>query len=140
MPLDPGSALCYEPPRPVTLTGAGDAVRWARSIPDFGAVPEVFAVFLGRAGRLVRAVWLPAVIGFDELADWPDFVFGYAPAGGVEAVLLLVARPDEGAEPTMADAETWDLMRLAHDARGLPLRDIVLVDGPRWHSLAETLG
>ena len=39
----------------------------------------------------------------------------------------------------MADAETWQLMRLAHDAAGVPLADIVLVDGRSWRSLADTL-
>lgn len=140
MPLEPGCALAFEPPHPVTLTGARDAVRWARTIPDFGSVPEVFAVFVGRRSRLVRAVWLSEVVALDEMAGWPDFVFGYAPPRGATEVMLLVVRPGEGPEPTAADAETWDIMRLAHDARGLALLDIVLVDGPRWHSLAETLG
>lgn len=140
MSSEPGAALAYEPPHPVVLGSAGDAVRWASTIPDFGSVPEVFAVFLGRRGRLLRAVWLPDAVGLDELAQWPDYVLGYAPARGAAEVLLLVARPDEGAEPTLDDAETWDLMRLAHDARDLPLADIVLVDGAQWLSLAETLG
>jgi hypothetical protein len=136
---EPGTALAFEPPHPVTLTAACDAVRWARTIPDFGSVPEVFAVFLGPQRRLVRAVWLAEVIGLDELHEWPDFVLGYAPPRGVTQVLLLVAQPGEGTEPTMADAETWQLMRLAHDAAGVPLADVVLVDGRGWHSLAETL-
>ena len=136
---DPGTALAFEPPHPVILTAACDAVRWARTIPDFGSLAEVFAVFLGRRRRVVRAVWLADVLGLDDLHDWPDFVLGYAPPAGATEVLLLVAQPGEGAEPTLADAETWQLMRLAHDAAGVPLADVVLVDGPSWLSLAETL-
>jgi hypothetical protein len=136
---DPGTALAFEPPHPVTLTAARDAVRWARTIPDFGSIPEVFAVFLGPRRRVLRAVWLHDVLGLDEFHEWPDFVLGYAPPAGAAGVLLLVARPGEGAEPTLADTETWELMRLAHDAAGVPLADLVLIDGPSWHSLAETM-
>lgn len=139
MSFDLSSALSFEPPGLVVLTGPGDAVRWARTIPDFGSVEEFYALFLDRRRALQRAVWLPSEVSFDELADWPDLVVGYAPDWDVAEVMILAARPGQGVEPTLAEAETWDVMRLAHDARGVPLSDIVLVDGAAWHSLAETL-
>lgn len=139
MSFEPGSALAVEPPEEIILTGPADAVGWARTIPDFGLMPEVYVLFLSAGRRLRRAVWLPPEVTLDDLSDWPDLLLGYAPAQAVSEVVVLVARPEEGCEPTVADAETWELMRLAHDARGLPLADIVLVDGRAWHSLAETL-
>jgi hypothetical protein len=50
--------------------------------------------------------------------------------------MLLVCRPGEGVEPTPDDTEVFELLGLAHDAQGVPLLDVVLVDGRRWRSLA----
>ena len=44
--------------------------------------------------------------------------------------------PGEGVEPTPDDVQVFELLRLAHEARGIPLVDVVLVDGRRWCSMA----
>ncbi|MGH8998895.1 MAG: hypothetical protein ACRDY7_05835 [Acidimicrobiia bacterium] len=139
MSLDQRAALALDPPERIVLTSPEDIVSWARSISDFGLVPEVFALFLDDDRALMRAVWLSEQISFDDFCSWPDFALGYAPSSWVGGVVLLVCRPDEEPDPTLADAETWDLMRLAHDAHGIPLLDVVMVDGEEWVSLAERL-
>jgi hypothetical protein len=50
--------------------------------------------------------------------------------------MLLICRPGEGVEPTADDLRIFELLRLTHDARGVPLADAILVDGRRWCSLA----
>ena len=97
---------------------------------------EVYALFLGCAGALMRAAWLGPSTTFGDFADWPDFAVGYAPPEADDAILV-VCRPGEGPEPAAADRDTWDVVRLAHSARRLPLLDVILVDGPRWRSLAD---
>ena len=139
MCLQAGPALGFDPPEPITVTGPGDAVAWARRITDFGWYAEIYALFLCGA-VLRRAAWLGAAVALDDFIAWPDFSLGYAPPGGADAVMLLVCRPGQGVVPTAADRRVYELLRLAHAARDVPLRDVVLVDGRRWHSMASPSG
>jgi len=139
MCLQAAPALGFDPPEPVAVTGAGDAVAWARTIPDFGWYAEIYALFLS-GGLLLRAAWLGSAVALDDFVAWPDFSLGYAPPGGADAVVLLVCRPGQGVVPTAGDGRVFELLRLAHAARGVPLRDVVLVDGRRWHSMAPPSG
>jgi hypothetical protein len=50
--------------------------------------------------------------------------------------MLIVCRPGEGVAPRGDDLAVFRLLRLAHDARDVPLVDVVLVDGRRWCSMA----
>jgi hypothetical protein len=155
MCLKANPALGFDPPDPVAVTGPGDAVTWARdTIPDFGWYPEVYVLFLAGGGgsadrgeapgsgagpvrrALRRAAWLGSATTLDDFVAWPDFSLGYMPVGGAEAVMLLICRPGEGTEPTPDDLSVFELLCLTHDARGVPLADVVLVDGRRWRSLA----
>ena len=135
MSLHAGPALAFDPPERVGITGAGDAVAWARTIPAFGWFPEVYVLFL-TGGGLHRAAWLGSATTLDDFVAWPDFSLGYAPGDDADAVMLLVCRPGQGVEPSADDVQVFDLLRLAHDARRVPLRDVVLVDGRRWCSMA----
>lgn len=139
MSLDLGSALCLDPPVRIVLANSEDAVAWARSIPDFGFEPEVFALFLDDGRVLLRAVWLSPEISLDDLYLWPAYVLGYSPGVEATGVLFLVCRPGEGVEPWPGDFEALEMMRLAHDAHDVPLVDVVLVDERRWRSLAEAI-
>jgi hypothetical protein len=139
MTLDPSRTLGLDPDDPTRVRTAADAMEWAWCIPGFGDEPEAFALFVDEDQILQRAVWLGPDVDFDDLADWPDHLVGYAPTWGAAGVLLLVCRPGEGTEPLPGDAEIWDAVRLAHAARDLPLLDVVLVDGPDWCSLAQAL-
>ena len=139
MSLQPDGALGLDPPERIRLRHPRDAVAWARSIPDFGWEPEVYALFLDGERHLLRAAWLGAGTTFDDFAAWPDFVLGYSPGDDAEAVMLLVCRPGEGADPWPEDRDVWDVVRLAHGARGVPVVDVILVDGLRWQSLVESL-
>jgi hypothetical protein len=136
MCLQAGPALGFDPPEPVALRTAGDAIAWARTIPGFGWYAEIYALFLNPDRTLRRAAWLGSATALDDFVAWPDFSLGYTPPGGAEAVMLLVCRPGEGVEPTPDDTGVFELLGLAHDARGVPLLDVVLVDGRRWRSLA----
>jgi hypothetical protein len=136
MCLQTGPALGFDPPERVALAGPGDAIAWARTIPGFGFYAEIYALFLTADRALRRAAWLGSATALDDFVAWPDFSLGYTPPGGAEAVMLVVCRPGEGVEPTPDDRQVFDLLRLAHDARGIPLADVVLVDGRRWRSLA----
>ena len=95
MCLQAGPALGFDPPERVTLTGARDAIAWARTIPDFGFYAEIYALFL-LDGSLRRAAWLGSATALDDFVAWPDFSLGYAPPGGTDAVMLLVCRPEIG--------------------------------------------
>jgi hypothetical protein len=136
MALQAHPALGFDPPDRVPIAGPDDAVAWARhSIPDFGWFPEVYVLFLcGRSLR--RAAWLGSATTLDDFVAWPDFSLGYLPAAGATALMLLICRPGEGARPTPDDEQVFELLRLAHDARGIPLADVVLVDGREWTSMA----
>ena len=136
MCLQAGSALGFDPPERVALAGPGDAVAWARTIPDFGWYAEIYALFLTADGALRRAAWLGSAAALDDFVAWPDYSLGYAPPDGADAVMLLVCRPGEGVEPTADDRQVFELLRLAHDARGVPLADVLIVDGRRWCSMA----
>lgn len=136
MCLQAGPALGFDPPERVDITGAADAIGWARSIPAFGWYPEVYVLFLGAEGTLRRAAWLGSATTLDDFTTWPDFSLGYLPPGGASAVMLLVCRPGQGVEPSGSDRQVFERLRLAHDAAGVPLADAVLVDGRRWCSLA----
>ena len=135
MCLEAGPALGFDPPERVGVAGAADAVAWARSIEGFGFFAEIYALFLS-GGVLRRAAWLGSAPALDDFVAWPDFSLGYAPPGGADAVMLLVCRPGDGAAPSSADRRVFELLRLAHDAGGVPLADVVLVDGRRWCSMA----
>jgi hypothetical protein len=135
MCLQAGPALGFDPPQRVAVAGAGEAVAWARTIPAFGWYPEVYALFLAE-GALRRAAWLGSATTLDDFVTWPDFSLGYLPAAGADAVMLLICRPGHGVEPSATDRHVFELLRLAHDARGVPLADAVLVDGRRWSSMA----
>jgi len=135
MCLSARPALAFDPPERVVVAGAGDAVAWARTIPGFGWFAEIYTLFLA-GGSLRRAAWLGSATALDDFVAWPDFSLGYAPAAGADAVLLLVCRPGQGVAPTADDRRVFELLRLAHDARGVPLADVVLVDGRRWCSMA----
>ena len=135
MCLSARPALAFDPPEQVVVAGAGDAVAWARPIPGFGWFAEIYALFLA-GGSLRRAAWLGSATALDDFVAWPDFSLGYAPAAGADTVLLLVCRPGQGVAPTADDRRVFELLRLAHDARGVPLADVVLVDGRRWCSMA----
>jgi hypothetical protein len=147
MCLQAGPALGFDPPEPVEVAGPGDAIAWARTIPDFGWYPEVYALFLSPAAaapdgtpgppRLRRAAWLGSATTLDDFIAWPDFSLGYQPPGGAGSVMLLVCRPGQGPAPTADDRAVFELLSLAHDACGVPLADVVLVDGRRWSSLAS---
>ena len=145
MCLQASPALGFDPPERVTIAVPRDAVAWARiTIPDFGWYPEVYVLFLsggvGRNGEpdraLRRAAWLGSATTLDDFVAWPDFSLGYTPPGGADAVMLLVCRPGEGVQPTPDDRQFFELLRLAHDAWGVPLADVVLVDGRRWCSMS----
>jgi len=148
MCLQAGPALGFDPPERVALTGPGDAIAWARTIPGFGWYAEIYALFLAGGGEhpdapgssgersLRRAAWLGSATTLDDFVAWPDFSLGYAPAGGADGVMLVVCRPGEGVAPTAGDRRVFELLRLAHEARSTPLRDVVLVDGRRWCSMA----
>jgi len=135
MCLQAGPALGFDPPERVAVSGVGDAVAWARTIPDFGFYAEIYALFLFD-GVLRRAAWLGSATALDDFVAWPDFSLGYAPPGGADAVILLVCRPGQGVSPRGDDRRVFELLRLAHAARGVPLGDVVLVDGRRWCSMA----
>lgn len=140
MCLQASAALGFDPPERVPIAGPGDAVAWARiTIPDFGWFPEIYVLFLtGEAERsLRRAAWLGSATTLDDFVTWPDFSLGYLPPGGADAVMLLVCRPGDGVGARADDRRVLELLRLAHDARGVPLADVVLVDGRRWSSMAE---
>jgi hypothetical protein len=136
MCLQAGPALGFDPPERVTVTGAGDAIAWARTIPAFGWYPEVYVLFVSGDGALRRAAWLGSATALDDFVAWPDFSLGYQPPGGADAAMLLICRPGEGVEPTADDRQVFELLRLAHDACGVSLADVVLVDGRRWCSMA----
>src|SRR2546423_12724256 len=57
MCLQASSALGFDPPEHVALTGAGDAIAWAGTIPDFGWYHEVYVLFLSGDRALRRAAW-----------------------------------------------------------------------------------
>jgi len=135
MCLSARPALAFDPLERVVVAGAGDAVAWARTIPGFGWFAEIYGLFLA-GGSLRRAAWLGSATALDDFVAWPDFSLGYAPAAGADTVLLLVCRPGQGVAPTADDRRVFELLRLAHDARGVPLADVVLVDGRRWCSMA----
>jgi hypothetical protein len=135
MCLDAGPALAFDPPERVAVTGAGDAVAWARTIEGFGFFAEIYALFLA-GGALRRAAWLGAATTLDDFVAWPDFSLGYAPPGDVDRLMLVVCRPGQGVASTARDRQVLALLRLAHEARGVPLADVVLVDGRRWSSMA----
>jgi len=135
MCLSARPALAFDPLERVVVAGAGDAVAWARTIPGFGWFAEIYALFLA-GGSLRRAAWLGSATALDDFVAWPDFSLGYAPAGGADTVLLLVCRPGQGVAPTADDRRVFELLRLAHEARRIPLVDVVLVDGRRWCSMA----
>jgi hypothetical protein len=139
MCLTAGPAAGFDPPERVRVAGPGDAITWARAnIPDFGWFPEVYVLFLrGERGDEVlgRAAWLGSAVTLDDFVAWPDFSLGYTPPGGADVVMLLVCRPGAGVEPTAGDQRVRALLQLAHDARGVPLADVVLVDGRRWRSM-----
>ena len=143
MCLQASPALGFDPPERVTVAGSGDAVTWARvAIPDFGWYPEVYVLFLSGDGHegggwaLRRAAWLGSATTLDDFVAWPDFSLGYTPPGGADSVMLVICRPGEGVEPTPDDLGVFELLRLTHDARGIPLADVVLVVGGRWRSMA----
>jgi hypothetical protein len=136
MCLQPTPALGIDPPERITIEGPGDAIVWARSIPAFGWYAEVYALFLTADRVLRRAAWLGSAATLDDFVAWPDFSLGYAPPGGADAVMLLVCRPGDGVDPTPDDRQVFELLRLAHDARGASLADVILVDGRRWCSMA----
>jgi hypothetical protein len=136
MCLQAGPVLGFDPPERVALDGPGDAIAWARTIPGFGWYAEIYALFLSPDRALRRAAWLGAATALDDFVAWPDFSLGYSPPGGAGAVMLLVCRPGDGVEATPDDTAVFELLRLTHDARGVPLVDVVLVDGRRWRSLA----
>jgi hypothetical protein len=137
MCLQAGPALGFDPPGQVEVTGPGDAIAWARTIPDFGWYPEVYALFLSPDRVLRRAAWLGSATTLDDFIAWPDFSLGYQPPGGAGAVMLLICRPGQGVSPTAGDRAVFELLSLAHDASGVPLADVVLVDGSRWRSMAS---
>lgn len=139
MSFETDGALGLDPPESIPLRHPRDAVAWARSIPDFGWETEVYALFLDGRRLLLRAAWLGPGTTFDDFAEWPDFVLGYSPVAGAEAVLLLVCRPGEGTDPMPDDRDVWDVVRVAHSARGVPVIDVVLIDGLHWRSLADAL-
>ena len=136
MCLSAGPALGFDPPERVAIAGAGDAIAWACTIPAFGWYPEVYVLFLSGERALRRAAWLGSATTLDDFITWPDFSLGYLPPGGAAAVMLLICRPGEGVEPSPSDRQVFELLRLAHDASGVPLVDAVLVDGRRWCSMA----
>ncbi len=136
MCLEAGPALGFDPPEPVTVAGAGDAIAWARTIPAFGWYPEIYVLFLNDERELQRAAWLGSATTLDDFITWPDFSLGYLPPGGAAAAMLLICRPGQGVEPSASDRSVFELLRLAHDASGVPLADAVLVDGRRWCSMA----
>ena len=136
MCLQAGPALGFDPPERVSITTADDAIDWARTIPAFGWYPEVYVLFLSADSALRRAAWLGSATTLDDFITWPDFSLGYLPPGGAAAVMLLICRPGQGVEPSASDRQVFELLRLAHDASGVPLADAVLVDGRRWCSLA----
>ena len=139
MCLEAGPALGFDPPERVAIAGAGDAIAWARTIHAFGWYPEVYVLFLSGDGALRRAAWLGSATTLDDFVTWPDYSLGYLPPGGAGAVILLICRPGDGVEPSPDDQEVFELLRLAHDARGVPLADVVLVDGRRWWSMSRSL-
>ena len=136
MCLQAGPALGFDPPERVAVTGPGDAIAWARTIPAFGWYAEVYALFLSADQALRRVAWLGSATTLDDFITWPDFSLGYLPVGGADAVMLLICRPGQGVDPSTDDRSVFDLLRLAHDARGVRLADVLLVDGRRWCSMA----
>ncbi|HEV8627258.1 MAG TPA: hypothetical protein VG034_22660 [Acidimicrobiia bacterium] len=140
MCLQAGPALGFDPPERIGITGAGDAIAWAHTIPAFGWYPEVYALFLSADGALRRAAWLGSATTLDDFVTWPDFSLGYLPSDGAAAVMLLICRPGEGVEPSASDLGVFELLRLAHEASRIPLADAVLVDGRRWCSMAARCG
>ena len=137
MCLQAGPALGFDPEERVTVDGAADAIAWARTIPAFGWYPEVYVLFLNAERALRRAAWLGSATTLDDFVTWPDFSLGYLPPGGADAVMLLICRPGLGVEPSATDRQAFELLRLAHNACGVPLADAVLVDGGRWSSMAS---
>ncbi|MDQ1500451.1 MAG: hypothetical protein QOI86_3791 [Actinomycetota bacterium] len=137
MSLSADSALGFDPPERIPLPGPDDAIAWARTIPDFGWYPEVYVLFLDADRSLRRAAWLGSTTRLDDFVPWPDFSLGYRPAGGTDAVMLLVCRPGEGVEPTPDDRQVFELLRSTHEALGVHLVDVLLVDGRRWTSMAR---
>lgn len=135
MSLQPGRALGLDPPERIRLRRPHDILAWARTIPEFGWLTEVYALFLDGRRRLLRAAWLGPSTTLDDFAHWPDFALGYAPPEA-EAVVLLACRPGEGTDPRPEDRDTRELVGLAHAAADVPLLDVVLVDGLRWRSLS----
>jgi hypothetical protein len=135
MSLRPGRALGLDPPERIVLDGPEATIAWARSIPGFGLYAEVFALFLDRGHRLLRAAWMGSGTALEDFAAWPDFALGYSPVAGAASLVLVACRPDEGGDATPADLAVRDLIGVAQAAQDLPLLDVLLVDGARWTSL-----
>lgn len=137
MPLDPAQLMGFHPPSPVVLDGAAAAVAWARGVPGVGFETEVFALFLDSDSRLVAAWWLGSEPTVEDLAADPDFLLTAARSYAASSVVVLIAQPGEGADPVPADIAAWNRLAAAHHQAGVPLLDLVLLDGPHWCSVAD---
>ena len=140
MPLDPSHLLGIHPKLPVPIDGPAHAVAWARQVPGVGFEAEMFALFLDPDHGLLAAWWLGSEPTLEDLVDQPDFLLIAARAYAAATVVVLLAQPGEGAEPVAADIDAWDDLALVHAAAGIPLLDIVLVDGHQWCSVAGEAG
>lgn len=137
MPLDPAHLMGFHPPCRVVLDGPAAAVAWARQVPGVGFEPEIFALFLDPGHGLVAAWWLGSEPTVEDLAAEPSFLLTAARSYAAAAVIVLVGQPGEGADPVPADIAVWNRLALAHDEDGVPLLDIVLLDGHHWRSVAD---
>jgi DNA repair protein RadC len=137
MTLDPDRLLAYDPPSRLVLRGPAATIAWARTVPDVGWEPETFALFLDSGHGLLAAWWLGADATLEDFDRDPLFLVVAGRSYAASSLVLVVCRPGRGTEPSPADTAVWDRLRAAHHDAGLPLLDVVLLDGHRWRSLGS---
>lgn len=137
MPLDTSSLMGFHPPTRVVIAGPAAAVAWARGVPGVGYEPEIFALFLDAGHGLVAAWWLGSEPTVEDLAADPSFLLTAARSYAAEAVVVLIGQPGDGADPVPADIGCWNHLSAVHHDEGVPLLDVILLDGLRWGSVAD---
>ena len=85
----------------------------------------------------MAAWWLGSEPTVEDLAADPAFLLAAARSYLADAVVVLIGQPGEGADPLPADINCWNHLSAVHADQGVPLLDVVLVDGHHWRSVAD---